>query len=217
MKRIAVEKNNARLILTVSITVFVVVFCLVAVKNLYSQMTYQSRVITKKEVTLKQVNTNKKEVESLNRAYQEFSSDVTNAIGGSPTGTGDRDGENAKIILDALPSKYDYPGLITSLNKLVSNGGFKVSSIQGSDDELNQAQNTSSSSPTPVEMPFSLEASINPTEGKKFMQLFEKSIRPIVVTKIAIQGKEDSIEIIVDAKTYFQPEKKLNITEEVVR
>ena len=66
-------------------------------------------------------------------------------------------------------------------------------------------------------MAFSLETSIVATDGVKFLQLFEKSIRPIVINKITIQGKDSAIDITIDAKTYFQPEKKLNITEEVVK
>ena len=217
VKRIAMEKTNATLILIITASIFIVVFSLVASKTLYAQMKYQSRVIDKKETTLEQIETNKKEVVSLNRAYQEFSSEITNVIGGNPQGSGDRDGESARIILDALPSKYDYPALITSLNKLVQTGGFQVTAIAGADDELNQATNNSSSAPQPVEMAFSLEASIIPTEGVKFLQLFEKSIRPIVISKINIQGKDSAIDINIDAKTYFQPEKKLNITEEVVK
>lgn len=219
VKRVALEKNNARLIIIISVTVFVVMFSIVSIKSFYTQMRYQSKVIGKKETTLKQIQTNIKEVESLNRSYQEFSSEITNVIGGNPKGNGDRDGENSKIILDALPSKYDYPALLSSLNKLVANGGFRVNSITGTDDELNQALNGSSSSPVYVEMPFTLEASTasSPAEGKKFLQLFEKSIRPVVINKLTIEGKETGLDITVDAKTYFQPEKKLNVTEEVVK
>ena len=217
VKRMAIDKANASLIIIITITIFVVVFSVVSSKALYTQMKYQSKVIGKKETTLKQIESNKKEVEKLNLAYKEFSSEVTNAIGGNPSGAGDRDGENARIILDALPSKYDYPALITSLNKLAQTGGFQLSAIAGIDDEINQVTNNESSTPQPIEVPFSLEASIAPTDGIKFLQLFERSIRPVQITNVSIEGKESSIKISLQAKTYFQPEKKLNITEEPVK
>lgn len=217
VKRIAIDKANTTLIVIITATIFVVVFSLVATKALYSQMRYQSRVIGKKETTLRQIEDNTKKVEKLNTAYKEFSSEITNSIGGNPKGAGDRDGENARIILDALPSKYDYPALITSLNKLAQTAGYQLTNITGTDDELNQSENQSSSSPTPIEVPFSLEATIVQTDGVKFLQLFEKSIRPIEILKLTVTSSEGNLDIIVEAKTYFQPEKKLNVTEETVK
>lgn len=217
IKRIAIDKANASLILVITISIFVVVFSLVASKALYSQMRYQSRVIDKKEATVKLITKNKQEVERLSKSYTEFSSEITNAIGGNPKGAGDRDGENARIVLDALPSQYDYPALITSLNKLAQTGGFTLTSLTGTDDEVNQATNSSSSSPQPIEMPFSLEASIAQADGVKFLQLFEKSIRPIQISKVSIKGTDNSLKVSIQAITYFQPEKKLNITDEVVK
>lgn len=216
-KRIAVDKTNASLIIIVSLATFVVIFSIVATKALYSQLTYQSRVINKKETTLKQVKTNIKEVEKLNIAYQEFSGATENAIGDNPKGQGDRDGENARIILDALPSKYDFPALTTSLDKLAKSGGFRLTTITGTDDEINQASNQSSANPTPVDMPFTLEASINAADGKAFMQLFERSIRPIKIQKLTLAGQEAQLKVSITAKTYFQPEKKLTVIDEVVK
>lgn len=216
-KRIAIDKANTSLILSITVTIFVVVFSLVASKALYSQMRYQSKVISKKQATLKQIETNKKEVAKLNTAYEEFSSDVSNILGGNPKGGGDRDGDNARIILDALPSKYDYPALLTSLNKLASTGGFKLTSLTGTDDEVNQTAVKDSPTPAPLDMPFSAEATIGQSDGVKFLQLFEKSIRPINISKVSVQGSDASLKVSVQAKTYFQPEKKLNVTEVIVK
>lgn len=216
-KRIAVDKTNASLIIIVATSMFIVVFSLVATKALYSQFKYQSRVINKKEITLKQIEQNIQEVDKLNVAYSEFSGGTTNAIGGNPRGSGDKDGENARIILDALPSKYDYPALATSLDKLARDGGFVLSNIQGVDDEINQSANSSAVTPTAVEMPFSIEANVKTSDGKDFLELFERSIRPIKLTKLSVTAQENELRVEMEAKTYFQPAKKLNVSEEVVR
>lgn len=216
-KRIALDKANAQLLVIISVAIFFVIFSTVAIKALYSQMTYQTRVIDKKEATLELAKQNIDEVQKLNLAYTEFSSEITNAIGGNPKGAGDRDGENARIILDALPSKYDYPALNTSLDKLAKLGGFQLTSITGTDDEVNQSTNQTSAIPEPVDMPFTVQSNISNGGGTAFMQLFEKSIRPIQVQKLSITGKDNQLEIVVTAKTYFKPEKKLNITKEEVK
>jgi len=216
-KRISIDKTNASLIVIVSVAAFLVVFSLVAIRALYSQLTYQSRVINQKKITLVQVEENIQEVEKLNVAYQEFSGSTVNALGGNPKGTGDRDGENPRIILDALPSKYDFPALNTSLDKLVKSGGFQLTAISGTDDEINQSTNQSSVTPTQVDMPFQLEALINISDGKRFLELFERSIRPIQLQQLTISSQEGKLKVEMTAKTYFQPEKKLNVTEEVVK
>ncbi len=216
-KRIAIDKANASLIVIISVTVFITVFSIVAIRSLYQQMNYQSKVIDKKETTLAQVKENIEEVSKLNLAYQEFSSGTANILGGNPTGSGDKDGDNARIVLDALPSKYDYPALITSLNKLIQTGGYQVTSITGVDDEVNQANNDASSKPEPIEMPFTIQARIDPTSGKPFFELFERSIRPFVISNILAEVEGGNLEVTVDAKTFFQPEKRMNETEEVVR
>ena len=216
-KRIAVDKANASLIIIISAAVFISVFSVVAIRSLYSQLTYQSRVINQKEITLDQINRNIEEVEKLNIAYQEFANSTENVIGGNPDGDGDRDGENARIILDALPSRYDFPALTTSLDKLVKSGGFTLSSISGTDEEIDQATNETAVNPDPVEMPFNLEAEIGINGGKKFLELFERSIRPVHVKQLTITGQETDLKISITGETFYQPEKKLNVTEEVVK
>lgn len=216
-KRIAIDKTNASLMVIVSITVFVVIFSIVATRALYSQLTYQSKVINAKEKTLKITEKNLQEVQRLETAYQEFAGSTENSIGGNPKGSGDRDGENARIILDALPSKYDFPALNTSMEKLIRSGGFQLSALSGTDDEIAQSANQSSSTPLPIDIPFSLEAKVSPSDGERFLQLFEKSIRPIQVQKIAVTTQDNQLKVKVTAKTYFQPEKNLNVTEEVVK
>jgi len=75
-------------------------------------------------------------------------------LDGTHGGSGDNDGSNSKIILDALPSTYDFPALASSLEKLLASKGVPVSSLSGTDDQLNQETNTSSPTPAPVPMPF---------------------------------------------------------------
>jgi len=216
-KRIAIDKANTAVVIAVGIAAFVVVFSLVACRALLAQRSYQSKVIDKKEVALKQLKTNVKEADKLLISYQEFSSATTNVLGGNPKGTGDKDGENPRIVLDALPSQYDFPALATSINKLITSNGFQVETIAGTDDEANQANAKASDNPTAVDMPFSVESKqIAATDGKRFLELFERSIRPIQVSKITISGQDGSLKISLKAKTYYQAGKSLDIKSEVV-
>jgi hypothetical protein len=150
-KRLLIDKANTRIVVYVSIAAFIVVFSLVATKTLVSQATYQNRVIDAKRKTVNQLKTDIAATGQLNSSYSAFVSTPQNVIGGNPNGTGSQDGNNAKIVLDALPSSYDFPGLMSSMQSLLtSQNGVQVNSLGGTDAETTEGSNQSSSSPQPV-------------------------------------------------------------------
>lgn len=216
-KRIQIDKANLTIVVAVSLATFVTIFSLVSCKALLSQRAYQAKVIAKKTAAKKQLDSNIQAVQGLVNSYKEFVAPPNNLIGGTSTGQGDRDGDNAKIVLDALPSKYDYPALATSLEKLISDSGNKISAISGTDDELNQQKTDPTAAPTPVEIPFSANISGNYGSVQNLIGVFEKSIRPINIQKLVINGSDKQLTMSIDAKTYYQPEASLNITSEVVK
>lgn len=216
-KHLQIDKANTVMIAAVAISSFIVVFSLVASKALLSQRAYQSRVITKKERARDQLKKNLTASDTLITAYKDFVGTSQNALGGNPNGTGDKDGDNAKIILDALPSKYDFPALATSLDKLLSQNGIKINSISGSDQELTQLTQKSSNNPASIEMPFTVDVSSDYGGIQNLIGVLEKSIRPIHVDNISFSGSDNNLNVTINAKTYYQPEKDLSINEEVVR
>lgn len=216
-QRIAIDKAQTTLFLAVAITAFIVTFSIVAGKALLAQRAYQAKVIQKKEKARDTLEANVQAVDTLNTSYQEFANAQVNVLGGSPDGKGDKDGENPRIVLDALPSKYDFPALTTSIEKLLKDNNFKLTEITGTDDEVNQSANESSESPTPIEMPFTAEAEANPSEAKRLVQLFERSIRPFQVNKLQITKEADNLKIVITGKSYFQPAKTLTVKSEVVK
>lgn len=215
-KRLLINKANSRIVALTSCTAFVVGFCLVASYTLVGQLSYQNRVIGAKKKALTQLKQDINSVDNLVTQYKAFISTEQNAIGGNPAGNGAQDGDNARIVLDALPSKYDFPALATSLEKILKDQGVQIESISGTDDEVAQA-NAASATPQPVEMPFELSVSGNYQAIQKVAKAFERSIRPIKVQTMQITGNEDGMTLHVTAVTYYQPEKTLNITTEVVR
>lgn len=216
-KRLQIDKANLTIIIVTSVAAFLTVFSLVACRSLLSQRSYQSKVIAKKEVAKKQLENNIKSSEKLVASYKAFVSTPDNVIGGSSTGQGDRDGDNAKIILDALPSKYDFPALATSLEKLVTERNYKIVSITGTDDELTQLTAVETSTPEPVEMPFVINVQGNYDSMQSLVEVFERSIRPFYVTKLSLNGSDSAITLGITAKTFYQPEKSLSIKNEVVK
>lgn len=216
-KRLAINKAYATIMIAVSIATFVIMFSLVASKALYSQMRYQSKVSSKKETALKTLKDNLKTSDQLVTSYEAFANETTNVLGGNPSGDGPNDGDNPRLVLDALPSKYDFPALTTSIEKLLNDHGFSLTSISGSDDEVAQSTQDTSADPQPIEMPFSVEVTTSDSRVKQLMQLFEKSIRPIQVHQLVLKSENGQLKATVTAKTFYQPEKSLNVKSEVVR
>lgn len=216
-KRVQIDKANVNIVIAVSVAAFVLVFSLIASKSLLAQRSYQAKVIAKKEVANKQLLDNLKAADSLVSSYKQFVSTPNNVIGGNPVGQGDRDGDNAKIVLDALPSKYDFPALATSLEKILTDQNYKITGITGTDDELNQSALKQSSTPVTVEIPFSVAVSGNYASMQNLLQVFERSIRPFKIQTLSFSGKDQELNATVTALTYYQPEKTLNIRTEVVK
>src|SRR5947209_3401893 len=158
-RRLAITKAQAQMVIVVSVASFITIFCLVAAKAVWSQNAYQSRVTAAKNKAHQQLQKNIQAYNGLSSSYDSFVNSTQNVIGGSLSGTGGNDGANDKIILDALPPIYDFPALTSSIEKVLAAQGLKVGSISGTDDQLNQQSNTSSSNPTPVNMPFSFTIS----------------------------------------------------------
>lgn len=216
-KQVQIDKANVRMLVAIGVTVFIVVFSAVAVKSLISRQMYQGRVIESREKARDQLQANIEAAESLTRSYGTFVDSTPNVIGGDPAGDGERDGDNAKIVLDALPSVYDFPALTSSVEKLAARQQVGLLGITGTDDEVNQKGQTQSA-PQPVEMPFTATVDGSYQNVTNLILEFEKSIRPFNVTKLVFSGsKTGTVNLVVDAKSYYQPAKNLEVKKEVVK
>ena len=217
-KRLAISKANAQTVAIVAVASFLTVFCLVASKAVWSQTRYQARVTSADEKANTQLNHNIQAFNSLSTSFETFESAPKNIIGGNPNGSSNNDGDNAKIILDALPDSYDFPALTSSIEKILAAGNFSVSNISGTDDQLNQQGNQASSSPQPVGMPFSFI--VNNTNYSSIQQLIstlQASVRPIQIDSLTLSGATSSMTATINAHTYYQPVKNLSITKKVIQ
>ena len=215
-KRLLINQANSRIVAVTTAASFIVVFCLVASYTLVGELAYQNRVLGKKKAALSQLKTDINSVQTLETSYTAFVQTPQNVLGGNTHGQGGMDGDNAKIVLDALPSKYDFPALATSLEKLALSQGVNIESMTGTDDEVAQTD-SASSTPAPIAMPFQITVTGNYASIQKVVKAFEKSIRPIQVQTLQLTGSDQKMQMNITAQTYYQPEKTLNIKREVVK
>src|SRR5688572_10565455 len=134
-KRSLISKANSTIVIATSAAAFVLIFALVAGKSLAGQAAYQNRVIDAKQKALTQLRADLEARDSLAESYKDFVAADPNVLGGNPATTGGKDGDNAKLVLDALPSKYDFPALATSLEKVITEQNLGILGISGTDQE----------------------------------------------------------------------------------
>lgn len=217
-KRLQIDKANTQMVIILAVASFVSVLALVVAQALWGQGVYQKHIIDAKRKAANQLKDNIKTVNQLDASYQAFVSVPQNVIGGNPSGKGSNDGDNAKIILDALPSQYDFPALTSSLEKILDKQHLKIDAITGTDDEVAQQSNSSSTDPQPINMPFSFTVSnADYPSIQKLIKTLQLSIRPFVIDTMTISGGESNMQLVVNAHTYYQPEKDLNIRTEVIK
>lgn len=215
-KRLLIDKANTTMLVIIGLTSFILTFAAVGSKALISQNSYQSRVLKERQEALKKLKQNNTNVASLVTSYKSFASETQNVLGGSPVGKSPRDGDNPKIILDALPSKYDFPGLISSLEKILTEGGFRIEGIGGNDDEVAQL-NAATDKPVPIEMPFPVSIRTTQGGGYTLLATLEKSIRPIYINQLSLAVEQGELVMKMNAKSFYQPEKTLKVNTKVVK
>lgn len=206
IKHIQVSKANSTMLVASALTTAIVVFSLIALNSLYKQMSYQSKVISLRSKANKQLEANIRSVNALKISYQTFEEERESVIG-----TADK---NSKIVLDSLPSKYDFPALATSIDGIVVDSGATTTNITGTDAEASAEQD--SINPQPVDIPFEVSASGDYTVIQKLIVNMQRSIRPIKVETLKLSGNEGNMKVDISAITYYQPEKRLGIQEKVV-
>lgn len=215
-KKIQIDKANYVIVLVMSIACFVTIFSLVASKSLLEQRSYQARVIDKKEAARDVLEANLKTRDQLVTKYKVFVENPTNAIGGSSTGKAEKDGDNAVLILDSLPSQYDFPAVATSIEKLALTSLMDIKNISGTDNEIEQSgANTDSS--VAVEIPFDLTVEGETAQLQSLLVLMDRSIRPFAVRKMTITASGTRLNALISGVTFYQPEKTLQERTEVER
>jgi Tfp pilus assembly protein PilO len=214
LKQLKIDKANSVIVGVTSAAVFILIFSLISCRSLLSQRSYNSWLGTAQQASLDKLKADVSNENVLFSHYQTFISPSQNIIGGSSGGSGVNDGNNAQIILDALPSQYDFPALVTSMQALLSRESVKLDSIGGSDNELQYQSNTAPASVV-IPISFTLDGPYQSIEN--VITDVQNSIRPIQIQSIQLSGGESDIQLEVTAQTFYQPEQSFSITQKAVQ
>lgn len=203
-KHVLVDKANTTVIISAAVAAALVVFSLFASMALIKKIGYQNDVISLRKAANEQLITNLDSTKQLVNSYEAFENTPESIIG-----TADK---NSKIVLDALPSKYDFPALATSLDGIITGAGLTVESITGTDEEISAAQ--TSVNPVPVTIPFEFSAKGGYDGVQKLITDLQRSIRPFKITTFDLSVDDSGvITVTVIGESAYQPAKELGIEE----
>jgi len=215
VKHAIIDKANSRTVIAVAVATFIVIFSAFATKALFSQSLYHGRLIGEKETALNQLKENRELLKTLNQSYTSFVNEPENILGGNPTGDGALDGNNATLVLDSLPSKYDYPALSSSFEKILKDGGYTINSIGGLEDS--SFSNTATKDALPVEIPYSFTVTATADRTEDLLQSLERSIRPMYIDTLQVQVGDNSLQTRISLHTFFTQEKTFELGSKEVK
>lgn len=214
-KKAQILQANNIAVIWACVAAFVLAFTAISAYKLIGQIAYQNKVLGAKKTALNQLDANLAARDDLVKAYQVFNGGAQNAIGGNPAGTGERDGNNAKIMLDALPSVYDFPQLATSIESLAVSQNVIITSMTGVDDQVTQSQQMGSAQPQAVAMPFTVAVEGPYAQVQSFVRSLELSIRPIKVTAASFTSGDGKVTAAITAESQYQPARKFQVEKKV--
>jgi hypothetical protein len=220
-KSLKIDKTQSTMLSIVAIATVVTVFCLTSARVLLSQAFYQQRVINARNASVKQLNANINAASTLNTQYSSvfLGSSGQNIIGGQSNSSSSAlppDGDNGKIVLDALPTTYDFPALLTSLSKILNADGVGAQSIDGTD-QLTAVSSIPTYNPQPTPINLTISGTATYDGSSTLLSDLERSIRPFDVTHLTLTGNQSNLVMSLDLTTYYQPAKTLSIPSKEIK
>ncbi len=219
IKHVQIDKAQSTVMIAIAVATAVSIFCLFSTKALVSQASYQRRVINARHDVVRQLNKNLESAKNLASQYQIFDSTNPNILGGKNTtdpNSNPPDGNNARLVLNALPTKYDFPALISSLSKILDADGIDSQNISASD-QPESFDSKPTANPRPVSIPLSISGSSSYAGLQTLIKDFERSTRPYDITSLELSGSSTSMSISMIMNTYYQQAKSLNLGSKEIR
>jgi Tfp pilus assembly protein PilO len=211
-KRQQIQSASRTMFLWVAAASVAVSVTVVAAQFFIQRLAYNNKVIAAKTLAADTLKSNIQNAQALKQEVDALvGSQTLSSVKTNP------EDPNTKSVLDALPSVNDPTALATSLQQaILGKSGVSIASITVpmADDDVQQPGTTSAQ---PIEQPF------NVTIGGSYEQIrnavldLERTIRPIKILNIHLNGDDSSMHATIDGVTYYQPAKTPNINQEVVR
>lgn len=214
-KRAQIDSANKQMFIWVAIAAVVVSASIVVAVNFVQQIVYQMKVNGKLGETAQILQDDIGKIDSLKTEVNKLN---TNQNLNLPKLKAD-DSTPFQVVLDALPTSDDRVSLGASLqSKILAASGVTVESIGVSGDQTaaapaatdatatdgTSASNTSTK-PTAQPITFSVTISGGYDTVKQAILDIERTIRPMTITSLDLQGTDQNLQATIAITTYFVP------------
>jgi hypothetical protein len=222
-KRQQIENAGRSMFVWVAIASVAVSICIVTSQFLFQKWNYNNHILNAKYKAADQLKKNIVNAKQLQNSVNALvSNDDLAAV------KTNQDDPNTKSVLDALPSNFDATAWATSLQKaILSHSGVAIEGINVPSDQTegstggstqgNKAAPTAPTAATPQEMKFDVTVSGSYDKIRSMMLDLERTIRPIKVMSITLDGDDAAMTATISGVTYYQPSKSASVKQEVVK
>ncbi len=208
-KRQQITNANKQVMIWVASAAAIITICAMVSFNLVQHILYQSKVIGEKNKTEKTIKDSVAAVPGLKNNINALQTN-SNLLALKA----DSADSAFNVVIDALPTEDDSTALGSSLqNKILLNSGVVLSAFTTTSSTTAQSSSTTSSSaktasksvsaPAAQTLLFSFTIDGNYDAIQQALKDIEKTIRPIIITSIKIQGTDDKLKAVVSATTYY--------------
>jgi Tfp pilus assembly protein PilO len=209
-KRQQIANTNKQMFIWVAVAAVVVVVCVVLGMNFVQRIIYQAKVNGKIGETAKTLSSSVEAIKDLTTEINKIKDSSADLK--LPNLKSDNSTE-LQVILDALPTEDDRTALGASLQqKVLTPSGVSIEQISVTESSgyvINSSQETTTTSssvkPTAQPITFSLVLDGSYSAIQSAISDIEKTIRPITINSIDLQGTDDKLQATIGATTYYVP------------
>ncbi len=203
-KRQQIQNANRTMLIWVALASAVVTICLVLGYNFVQTIMYNNKVISAKNATNKVLKENIAAIDTLKQNVNALQADK--ALIALKADTNDT---AFQVVIDALPTVDDRTALAASLQqKILAQSGVTIEQVTVTDTSAAlssgaTAAGSVASQVQQINFSFTIDgdyASIN-----KAIQDIERTIRPISIDSVTLQGTANQLQATVAATTYYLP------------
>lgn len=218
-KRQKIDQTNKQMMLWVAGAAAAVTICAMLAINLIGQIKYQAKIISKKSETSEILKTSLAAITDLTKNINTLQTDQ-NLL----ALRADTDDTAFNVVIDALPTEDDATALGSSMQEKVLAGSgvslesFEYSVINGTNGVPTDTSATKSSTIRPEAQAIAFRFKITGSYDsiKAALVNIEKTIRPIIIQNLDIDGTVNELSATISATTYYVPRVHYALGEESV-
>lgn len=212
-KRQQIASANKLIFLWVIGAAVAISICGVAVQFLFRQAVFNQKVISEKAKTQTVLAHNITNAKELKTKVQNLLADTNLAkVKASPDDTA------LKVVLDALPTSDDKSALASSLQQqILPKSGSSLTALTTISQSSDVTQLPTTPSGGAQLATFDFGTTGNYDQVKNMLLDLERTIRPMNVTTLSLQGTDNSLTTTVQGVTYYLPERTVELGKKTIK